>query len=92
MKNKAGTFIEDSTICNGAKSTVVSAMKCTALMSLFTTNLNLAIDDLIVLTVEAYNVMGYSAPSNPNTVGVTAKKAPQTAPSGLSRGTNTGKT
>lgn len=45
-------------------------------MLLFTTNLALAIDDLIEAKVEAMNVMGYSTPSNPNTVGVTAKKLP----------------
>jgi hypothetical protein len=49
IRNKAGTYVEDTTICNGVKSAVVSAMKCTALMSLFTTNLNLAIDDLIMV-------------------------------------------
>jgi hypothetical protein len=36
--------------------------------------------------------MGYSIPSSPNTDGVLAKKLPQTAPSALSRGENTGKT
>ena len=45
-------------------------------MSLFTTNMNLAIDDLIVLQVEAQNVMGYSIPSPSNTFGITAKKLP----------------
>ena len=36
--------------------------------------------------------MGYSIPSNSNTDGILAKKLPQTAPSSLSRGANTGKT
>lgn len=45
-------------------------------MLLFTTNLGLAIDDLIEVKVEAMNVMGYSNPSNANTDGVTAKKLP----------------
>lgn len=61
-------------------------------MSLFTTNMNLAIDDLIVLQVEAQNVMGYSIPSPSNTFGITAKKLPQTAPSSLQRGSSTTKT
>jgi hypothetical protein len=52
-------------------------------MSLYTTNLGLAIDDLIVAQVEAANVMGYSPPSSSNTDGVTAKKLPQTAPTNL---------
>ncbi|TNV75036.1 hypothetical protein FGO68_gene6423 [Halteria grandinella] len=92
VRNKAGTFVEDTAICNGVKAAVVSSLKCSAAMLLFTTNLNLAIDDLIVVQVEAMNVMGYSIASNSNTDGITAKKLPQTAPSSLSRGVNTGKT
>lgn len=38
------------------------------------------------------NVMGYSIPTPSNTVGITAKKLPQTAPSSLSRGAATAKT
>ena len=61
-------------------------------MNLFVTNLNLVIDDLIVVQIEAMNVMGYSPISPSNTVGITVKRAPQTAITGLSRGVNTGKT
>ena len=61
-------------------------------MALFISNLNLAIDDLIEAQVEAMNVMGFSIPSDPNTIGVTVKRAPLVAPTGLSRGINTGKT
>jgi prenyltransferase beta subunit len=53
IRNKAGVFVEDTSICSGTKSAVVQALKCSALMSLFTNNLNLAIDDLIVVKVEA---------------------------------------
>lgn len=49
IRNKAGNFIEDLTICSGVKAAVVASMKCSALMSLFTSNLALAIDDLIVV-------------------------------------------
>lgn len=45
-------------------------------MLLFTTNMGLAIDDLIEAKVEAMNVMGYSISSDANTDGVTAKKLP----------------
>ena len=67
-------------------------MRCSANMALFISNLNLAIDDLIEAQVEAMNVMGYSNPSDYNTVGVTVKRAPLAAPTALSRGINTGKT
>jgi hypothetical protein len=45
-------------------------------MSLFTTNLGLAINDLIVVTVAASNVMGTSLDSDPNIDGILAKKIP----------------
>ena len=92
IKNKAGSLVEDTTICNGAKAAIVTAMKCSVNMALFISNFNLAIDDLIEVQVEAMNVMGYSIPSDYNTAGVTIKKAPQAAPTALSRGSNTGKT
>lgn len=92
IKNKAGTFVEDTAICNGVKAAVVQSLSCSSAMLLFTNNLNLAIDDLIVVQVEAMNVMGYSIPSPPNTEGITAKKLPQTAPYNLQRGSATGKT
>ena len=92
IQAKNGTMVEDTTICKGSTASVVSALKCTALMNLFVTDLGLGIDDLIIVTVEALNVMGYSIPSVPNTVGVTVKKPPQTAPSALARGAATGKT
>jgi hypothetical protein len=46
--NKAGNLVEDTALCNGIKTAVVSARSCSASMLLITTNLNLAIDDLIV--------------------------------------------
>jgi hypothetical protein len=45
--NKAGNFVEDGSICNGTK--FAAAMKCTTQMLTITTNLNLAINDLIVV-------------------------------------------
>jgi len=43
------------------------------------------------VTLDAANVMGWSGQSNPNTIGVLAKRLPQAAPSNLARGVNTGK-
>ena len=37
---------------------------------------NLVIGQLIVVTINALNLMGDSGPSSPNTVGMTAKKIP----------------
>jgi len=76
LKAKNNTFVTETNICNGALSTVVTNTKCTALMSLFTTNLGLAINDLIVVTVAATNVMGTSLDSDPNVDGIIAKKFP----------------
>lgn len=68
-------------------------MKCSISMTKLTSSpFNLAIDDLIAVQVEAYNVMGYSIPSPANTDGVLAKKLPQIAPPNVGRGENTGKT
>ena len=89
---KNGSFVEDWNICYGEKPTIVSAMKCTAAMSLFVTDLNLAIDDLIVVQISASNIIGYNSASPINTFGVTVKKPPQTAPYSLLRGANTNKT
>jgi hypothetical protein len=73
---KAGVFQEDAG-CVGTSTTVIDNMKCSLTVTRFTLSpYNLNIDDLIQVTVEAYNVMGWSIPSNPNTVGVTAKKNP----------------
>lgn len=60
-------------------------------MSLFVTNLGLSIGNLIVAQVSAYNVMGWSTYSVVNTAGITVKRPPQTAPTNLQRGENTGK-
>jgi uncharacterized protein YfcZ (UPF0381/DUF406 family) len=76
LKAKNNTFVAETNICNGALSTVIANTKCTALMSLFTTNLGLAINDLIVVTVAASNVMGTSLDSDPNIDGILAKKIP----------------
>jgi len=46
-------------------------------MTKFTTSpYNLQIDDLIQVTIDAYNIMDWSGPSDPNVIGVTAKKMP----------------
>jgi len=67
-------------------------MKCSMAMTKFTSSpFNLNIDTLIEVTLDAYNVMGWSGQSLPNTVGVTAMKPPQVAPTSLARGINTGK-
>lgn len=76
FKTSAGVFQED-TSCNGANLAIMTAMKCTMAMTKFTASpYNLNIDTLIEVTVEAYNIMGWSGQSNPNTVGVTVKKNP----------------
>ena len=86
-----GTYIEDSG-CSGASPAIVAALTCTIQMTKFTSSpFNLNIDTLIQVTVDAYNVMGWAGQSPPNTIGVTAKKLPQTAPTSLARGVNTGK-
>jgi hypothetical protein len=62
-------------------------------MSRFTGSIyNLDIDDLIQVTVEAFNIMGWSGQSDPNIIGVTAKKNPQKTITNVDRGPLTGKT
>jgi hypothetical protein len=91
FKASNGVFMEDSG-CSGATPAIVAALKCTMPMTKFTSApFNLNIDTLIEVTLDAYNVMGWSGQSLPNTVGVTAKKLPQAAPTALARGINTGK-
>jgi len=60
-------------------------------MNLYVTNLGLSIGNLIVTQIQAYNIMGWSIMSAQNTVGVTVKRPPQTAPFNLQRGANTAK-
>jgi hypothetical protein len=91
FKASNGSFIEDSG-CSGTSPAIISALKCSMAMTKFTSApFNLNIDTLIEVTVDAFNVMGWSGQSLPNTVGVTAKRLPQAAPTGLARGLNTGK-
>ncbi len=91
FRTSSGTFIEDSG-CSGVSPAIVAALKCTMPMTKFTSSpFNLNIDTLIQVTVDAFNVIGWSGQSPSNTVGVTAKKLPQAAPTALSRGINTGK-
>ena len=60
FKTSAGSYIEDSA-CNGAIMATIAAMKCTMTMTKFTSSpFNLNIDTLIEVTVEAYNIMGWS--------------------------------
>jgi hypothetical protein len=93
FKTSAGAYIED-TNCNGqASATIVSSRSCVMSMTRFTgATYNLQIDDLIQVTLEAYNIMGWSGQSNPNVLGVTAKKNPQKVVSNVDRGPLTAKT
>jgi hypothetical protein len=76
FRTKAGSYLED-TGCVGTSTTVIENMRCSLTATRFTAApYNLNIDDLIQVTVEAFNVMGWSIQSNPNTVGVTAKRNP----------------
>jgi hypothetical protein len=60
FKSNTGAFLED-TGCSGINAVIVSSMKCSMPMSKFTSApYNLNIDDLIEVTVEASNVMGWS--------------------------------
>ena len=53
---------------------------------------SLAIGQLIVGTINAFNIMGDSGSSSPNTDGITAKKIPYAAVTNLARGALTSKT
>jgi hypothetical protein len=93
FKASTGTYYETITYCDGSDVWIMADMACTVPMSVFTSApFSLSVGDLIEVQVEAYNSVGYSIPSTANTVGVTAKTAPQVAVSNLERGSSTSKT
>lgn len=84
FRSSSGTYYETLTYCDGSDVWVMADMACTVPMSVFTSApFSLSVGDLIQVQVEAFNSVGYSTPSADNTVGVTAKTAPQVAISNL---------
>ena len=65
-------------------------MSCTVAMSVLTTSpISLSVGSIVEVTVEAYNLMGYSTPSTANTAGASVYTAPTAAVTSLARGSST---
>ena len=63
--------------CDGTSSTIVTNRQCTIPMTTFTADpFLLSPLDLIVVTIEAKNTLGYSPPSDENTSGANVQTAP----------------
>jgi len=83
FKSKDDQYSETS-FCDGAATAVFTAGYCLVPMATFTaTPFELVEGALIVGTVEAYNSIGWSTASDPNTSGQYVETPPLTAPSAL---------
>jgi hypothetical protein len=81
FKRSDGVLAEVSE-CDGSTAASLADRTCTVPMTVFTTGpFSLAIDALIVATVEALNAKGYADPSPENTSGAFAQTAPTVGPS-----------
>ena len=82
---RVNLYVKDSgyqhlpTLCDASN---VSVMTCVVPMSQITSTLGYTGGELILATAEAFNVKGWSTPSEPNTSGEVAKVVP-IAPTGL---------
>ena len=72
-----GTYVEDTTNCNGADSLVLANMYCLVQMSVLQASpYSLILGDLIAAEVLAHNARGWSIPSLPNTSGSQIQTVP----------------
>ena len=71
-----GSWLQDTTDCNGSSSIIMSQMYCVVPMSTLTSTYSLVFGDLVVARASAYNVNGWGLPSIPNTSGATIRQIP----------------
>jgi len=78
-----GTYVTETTSCDGTQPAIVAAKTCTIPMATIKTLTGKAIDSLITVKVRAYNARGYGEYSEINTSGATIEDVPSamTAPS-----------
>jgi hypothetical protein len=85
-----GIFTEIPAECDGTQASVITALQCQVHMTtLLAAPFNLAEGNLIVVSVEALNAIGYSIPSLPNTQGQLAQVQPHAPTAKPIRGTIT---
>ena len=78
LKKQDDTFAEDTIHCNGADQTTKANLFCLIpVEALIVDPILLQQGDLVVATVEAYNIIGFSAPSLENTEGASIRSIPQ---------------
>lgn len=89
VKDKEGSFVEETSMCDGTDESIYETMTCMIPMTVFTTSpWYLAVGASIIVSVEAYNAKGYSIPSEGNIEGAIVQSAPVVGPL-LSRGAST---
>jgi hypothetical protein len=90
FKNKAGTFVEDLTNCDGINSTIKTNRQCSVAMTVFESTHLLVLHDKIIAVVEAKNLIGFSTPSAENVLGpVLLQTVPHKPPTPPTNGANT---
>ena len=92
IKTKTGTYLEDTTNCDGTNALIVAQTFCEIPLSRlqepgFT---SLSQGDLVVAQVTATNSLGTSLPSTPNTAGALIETLPGQPPTPPARGVGTG--
>lgn len=71
------TFVENTTVCDGSRSTVISSMACVFPMTyLREGSYDLSQGDDIIVKVQAYNSRGWSDLSTASATGVTVRQQP----------------
>lgn len=79
IKSSAGTWVTDSSNCDGSSTTVIDSQTCTIPMSTLTSgSFSLSFDTLIEVRVSATNAIGTSSTSTVNTSGARTRRAPAT--------------
>jgi hypothetical protein len=87
------TYVELSAYCDGTDVDVIANTQCSVPLSVFGYSpFYLAVGDLVVARVQAYNSLGWGSNSADNTAGATYSTAPTAAVTSLARGSATSKT
>jgi len=90
FKQSDGLYSTIHAECDGTSATIVAALQCEVEMTtLLSAPFNLLEGTLVVVVVQALNVIDYSVPSAPNTVGVLAQVVPHAPTSAPVRGAST---
>ena len=93
IRQSNGTMLENTIDCNGTNSNIISNSSCSIPMtSLINSPYSLTLGSIVIVTVEALNLVGYSPASVPNSSGGQIKTAPLAPTSPPINGSSTSKT